>query len=180
MKRLFSIFIVISSLATAGASLYAYFIYIPKEIEQKIITGFYELGFENLRFGEIIRKNGETTFFDISLDNQNLSTIGELKVRGSLPQFLLNPDRIQKIIIRNMSLTGELSEDFGLSISGWREGKQSLQNFHNIPTDMIVIENSSIDLLSDTLSGITIKYNGQIQLLNSGDIEYEDISFSPF
>ena len=170
MKTLLSIFVVVLTLMLGGAGSYAYFIYIPEKMEQKIIDNFNAFGFENPSFGKITRKSGEILFSDISLDKQHFSTIKEISVRFSLLKFLLNPDHAQKISIRHLDLTGELSDDLKLTISGWVDDKDFLQKFRSIPAAMISIEDSSIDLLSDQFGGIKVNFDAQVQLSNAQDI----------
>ncbi len=170
MKTLLSIFVVVLTLMLGGAGSYAYFIYIPEKMEQKIIENFNAFGFENPSFGKITRKSGEILFSDISLDKQHFSTIKEISVRFSLLKFLLNPDHAQKISIRHLDLTGELSDDLKLTISGWVDDKDFLQKFRSIPAAMISIEDSSIDLLSDQFGGIKVSFDAQVQLSNAQDI----------
>lgn len=170
MKKSLFILVVIITLILSGVGSYAYFIYIPEKVEQKIIANFNAFGFENPDFGKITRKNGEIIFSDISLDRQNFSTIKEISVRFSLLKFLLSPDYSQEISVRNLELTGELSEDFILSISGWVDNKNFLQKLRSIPASIINIENSNINLLSDNFGGIKIDYDAQIQLSDIEDI----------
>ncbi|PCI56245.1 MAG: hypothetical protein COB36_05560 [Alphaproteobacteria bacterium] len=170
MKTLLSIFVVVFALILGGAGSYAYFIYIPEKMEQKIIDNFNAFGFENPSFGKITRKSGEILFSDISLDKQNFSTIKEISVRFSLFKFLINPDHAQKISIRQLDLTGELSDDLNITISGWIDDKDFLQKFRSIPAAMISIEDSSINLLSDQFGGIKINFDAQVQLSNAQNI----------
>ena len=178
MKKLLLIFVMTLIALSSMVSAYAYFVYIPKKIEQKITQSLNNLGFEELHLGNIERKNGETTFHDISLDRLGLSTIGSLKVRSSIVQFLLNPDNVQKITISDLTLTGELSKKFAVTISGWNEDKQSFRTFQNIPTSMVVIKNSNINLLSEELGGIAVKYNAQIRLSDNGEIDIKALASS--
>ncbi|PCJ99793.1 MAG: hypothetical protein COA45_02965 [Zetaproteobacteria bacterium] len=170
MKKILSIFVVIFTIMLGGGASYAYFIYIPEKIEQKIIDNFNAFGFENPSFGKITRKRGEILFSDISLDKQNFSTIKEISVYFSLFKFMLNPDHAQKISIRHLELTGELSKNFDLTISGWVDDKDFLQKFRSIPASLISIEDSNIELLSDQFGGIKINYDAQIQLSNAQEI----------
>lgn len=170
MKKILSIFVVILSLILSGASSYAYFIYIPEKIEQKIIDSFNTFGFEHLKFGKITRKHGQIIFSDISLDKQEFSTIKEITVHFSLLKFLLNPNHAQKISIHQLQLTGELSTDHTLSISGWINNEKTLDKLRNIPATMISINSSSIDIISDQLGGIRVNYNAQIQRIDTNNI----------
>ena len=170
MKKLFFAFAMLCTLALAGAASYAYFVYIPEKVEQKITAHFNNFGFENLSIGEITRKNGYILFSDISLDEKKFSTIKNLSVHFSLFKFLLNPDHAQKIKVHGLTLTGELSEDMELTLSGWQNDKEFLQNFRKIPATMLTLENSTIDLLSDQFGGIKIDLDTQIRLAGADDI----------
>lgn len=170
MKKLISIFVVIFILMLGGASSYAYFIYIPEKVEQNIIDNFNAFGFENPSFGKITRKRGEIIFSDISLDKQTFSTIKEIRIRFSLLKFLMNPNHAQSISVRQLELTGELSENFELTISGWVDDGDFLQKIRNIPATMISIEDSRIDLMSNLLGGIKINFDAQIQLSDAKNI----------
>ncbi len=178
MKKLLLTFIVSLVVVSAAASAYAYLVYIPDKIEVKMRQALNDLGIKELQLGKIERKNGETIFHDISLDRLGLSTIGSLSVNSSITQFLLNPDNVGKITIHNLNLTGELSQNFVVTISGWTEGNEFLKTFQNIPTKMLVIKDSNIDLLSDDLGGISLKYNAQIRILDSGDIDIKALARS--
>ncbi|MGH1377330.1 MAG: intermembrane phospholipid transport protein YdbH family protein [Alphaproteobacteria bacterium] len=170
MKTPLYIFVVVIAITLSGLSSYAYFTYIPKKIEQKIIDNFNAFGFENLKFGEISHKNGEIIFSDISLDKQSFSTIREISVKFSLLNFLLSPDYAQEISVKNLDLTGELSQSLSLSISGWVDNKNFLQKLRSIPATIINIESSNINILSEHLGGLKIGYDAQIQLSKLEDI----------
>ncbi len=170
MKRLLLSLLLISSISIVGAYYYAYFTYIPEKIENKIIANFKDFGFETLNFEKVTRKNGEVIFSNISLDEKSFSSIGELSVHFSLLKFMLNPDHAQKIIINDMNLSGEVSQR-KLTFSGWNNDDKILQSLKNIPADIFVIKDTTIDLLSDDIGGIKINYNGQARVSKSGDIE---------
>ncbi len=169
MKILLRI-LLISSISIAGASYYAYFTYIPEKIENKVINSFHKLGFTKLSIGEITRDNGKITFSDISLDEKGFSSIGNLSVHFSLTKFLLNPNHAQKIIISDMSLSGEISNG-SLILTGQANNSKALQRLKNIPANIVIIKNSSIDILSKELGGVKINYNGQAKISSSGNIE---------
>ncbi len=167
MKRLLAALLIIFTLSLSS---YAYFIYIPEKIENKIIYSFKNFGFEELKFGNITRNNGKITFSDISLDKKEFSSIGKLDVHFSLLEFMLNPSHAQKIIISNMVLSGEISKG-DISFSGWNNDDNILQSLKNIPANIVVIKNATMDILSDEIGGIKIDYNGRFKPSKNGGIE---------
>ncbi len=170
MKKILLAAALIISTSLIGATYYAYFKYIPEKIENKIIASFKNFGFEKLELKNITRKSGKIVFSDIYLDKEKFSSIGELSVHFSLLEFIFNPAYAKKIIISDMNLSGEYSND-QFTFSGWNNDNKILQSVKNIPANIIVIKGATIDILSDNFGGIKLSYDGQARLSKSGDIK---------
>ncbi len=169
MKKLITITLLIF-IVTSIITGYAHYVYIPKKIENKVINNLEQFGFKKPSLENISKDNGKITFSNIVLDEKGFSSIKEVRVYFSIFNFILTPDKAQKIVIDGIKLSGELHNN-KISISGWDNNQKILQKFKDTPANIIVIKNASIDLLSDDLGGIKLDYNGQARLLENGDIK---------
>jgi len=170
MKRFLLFIIIFGFVALCSAAAYAYFFYIPKIVEQKIIGSFNQFGFEDLTFKSLKHKSGQIILSDISLDSNRFSTIDELNIRFSLTKFIMNPDRAQEIFVKGLNLTGELSEGIIPTISGWQNNQKLLQSLQGFPAGKIIIRSATLDLLSKKFGGIKIRGNAKIDIQPSGEI----------
>ncbi len=164
MKKLLLVITAIFSILVIGTSYYAYNQYIPNKIENNITKSFKQLGFDNVKFDKTSKKSGQIVFSNISLDEYGFSSIKEIRVYFSLIKFLTNQNHAKKIVVEGVRLSGELSKNLDITVSGLRSNKQFLSNLNNIPASTVIIKDSNIDMLSEDFGGIKIIYNGQMRL----------------
>ena len=167
MNRFFVIFLALLFVAIGVAGAYAYYIFIPDQVEKIVISSVNRFGFENPVFGSLKRKNNEIIITNVALDSERFSTIKELRIRYSILKFIINRSKAQDITIKGLNLTGELSEELVPRIAGWSDNASIINNLQNFPAKEIYIESATLDLLSEEFGGIKIR--GEGQFLISGD-----------
>lgn len=165
MRKIIPFAITIFSLTAAFIAGYLYFWFIPHTIERQVIQNFDKLGFEKLAYHSKAHGGGKLVFKDISVDSDDFSKIESITVKYSLLGYLTNDHRAQSLIVKNLKLTGELDQNGDAVISGWDQNKSLVSILAIIPAETIIFENASIDLLSHSLGGITLK--SDIQITNS-------------
>ncbi len=173
MKKVTFIFLVLCSLAIASGTAYAYFFYIPKKVEETVIKSFNSLGFEQLAYDSIQHKRGKIIIHHITLDKGRFSTIKKIQIEFSLLKFLIDPHYAQSITVDGMSLTGDVSNDLDIRIAGWDNSKTIINNLQKFPAGTIIFENASVDLLTENIGGINMKYNARMMMDKSGEITFK-------
>ena len=173
MRQIVLIFLALCSVAVIGGMSYAYFVYIPQKVEEKIIGSFNRFGFEKLAYGTLTHKRGQIILSDIALDSDKFSTIEQMNIQFSLFKFLIDPYSAQNITVHGLKLTGELSDNLDIRIAGWENSKEIIQNLQNFPAGTITFDDASIDLLTDDFGGINVKYNALVDMEKTGGIRFK-------
>ena len=173
MKKITLIIMLLFLFTLSGASAYAYFIYIPQKVEERIVSNFSVFGFEDFTFSSITHKSGHIIISDIALDKGRFSTIDHMDISVSLLKYLINPTHAQNIIVHGLKLTGEIDDNNRVSISGWENHAELLKGLQTFPAGTIVFEQSSIDLLTNSIGGLSLKYDARASIASSGLIEFK-------
>lgn len=173
MKKVTFIFLVLCSVAIASGTAYAYFFYIPQKVEETVINSFNSLGFEQLAYDSIQHKRGKIIIHHITLDKGRFSTIEKIQIEFSLLKFLIDPHYAQSITVDGMGLTGDVSNDLDIRIAGWDNSKTIINNLQKFPAGTIIFENASVDLLTENIGGINMKYNARMMMDKSGEITFK-------
>jgi len=172
-KKAFIIGLLTILFCTFTICAYTYYVVIPKQAEARVTQALKTFGFEKISIGGIKRSNGKITFSNIVLDEKKFSTIESLTVRFSLWRFFINPASAQRIHIKNLHLTGELDQSLNMQVAGWDNANDIVQRLHTVPASSITIEHGRIDILSDTLGGVSIAYNAYVNLHNPKNIKFQ-------
>jgi len=173
MKKVTLIILLLFLVTLSGVSAYGYFIYIPQKVEERIVSNFSVFGFEDFSYGSITHKSGHIIISDIALDKGKFSTIDQMDISVSLLKYLINPTHAQNIVVRGMKLTGEIRDDNQVSISGWENHAKLLRGLQSFPAGTIVFDQSSIDLLTNSIGGLSMKYDARASITSSGMIEFK-------
>lgn len=173
MKKVTLIILLLFLITLSGASAYAYFIYIPQKVEERIVSNFSVFGFEDFSYGKITHKSGHIIISDIALDKGRFSTIDRMDISVSLVKYLINPTHAQNIVVHGMKLTGEIRDENQISISGWENHAELLKGLQTFPAGTIVFDQSSIDLLTNSIGGLSMKYDARASITSSGMIEFK-------
>lgn len=156
--------------ACVVSALYAYFFYIPGEVERRVIGSFNQLGFKSPSFSSLEHSTNKIIIRDVSLDDQRFGIIESVIIRYSALDFLTNNGRGNSVAIKGMKLTGELSKDNTPVMASWQNNAQLMQNLQHFPVDNISIEDAVFDLFSESLGGIRIQADGQINISAAQDM----------
>ena len=170
MKKILYAFALIVTLSIIGGLSYAYFVAIPKEVEKRILANFTNLGFETFWFEGIEHDNGKVIISNITLDKDGFSTIERVDIKVSLWRFFLSPDSAQDITIKGLNLTGSLSENLDVTLSGIPDYNKFMQHLPMSAARIINIEQSTANLLSETFGGIRVDYSGQVNFRDLSNI----------
>ena len=173
MKKVTLIILLLFLVTLSGVSAYGYFIYIPQKVEERIVSNFSVFGFEDFSYGSITHKSGHIIISDIALDKGKFSTIDQMDISVSLLKYLINPTHAQNIVVHGMKLTGEIRDDNQVSISGWKNHAELLKGLQSFPAGTIVFDQSSIDLLTNSIGGLSMKYDARASITSSGMIEFK-------
>ena len=162
MNKTHSILVFVSCLLFISVTSYISYFYVPSKIERSIVQKFESLGFEAFAFESIKTEDGHTIFSNISLDKESFSTIEEIDIEFSALKFMIFSNYAHNMVVRGLNLTGELSNDFEVSFSGWENGSSLIDAFHAIPASLITIEDGTLNVLSEDLGGIRVTYEVQV------------------
>ncbi|MBI1301945.1 MAG: hypothetical protein GC137_09875 [Alphaproteobacteria bacterium] len=160
----------IFALFLAALGYYAQSSYIPKALEKSVLQSFQNFGLDNFQYKSLEHANGKIIITDIALDEEGFSTIEQIDVHFSLLKYLLNPSYADKIIINNLRLTGEISDELNLSIAGWPKGKSFLEYISKIPAKMLYFENGRIDLITPSFDGVSTTFDVHANLSDKTNI----------
>lgn len=163
MKQVLFIVFFLVLLSCAGGAGYLGYWYIPQKIEKQVTENLQHLGFGTITFKEKSSTGGKVVIQKLSLDKENYSSIESVTVLYSTIGFLMNGGRAESLIIKDMHLTGEISKDGDITISGWDDKTPLPKILALIPAANLVLESGSIDLLSAELGGLKIDYDIQVQ-----------------
>ncbi len=141
---------------------YLRFFYIPSKAEENVLWSISSLGFDDLKIGDIEQENGEIIIRNISFDKGDFSTIETMTIRFGLFDFLFKNKPVSSVVIDGMALTGEITKDLGLTLSGFGVGDDLLRKLSEMNIRHILLKNSKADILSDVLGGISVSLEGQI------------------
>ena len=160
------------SVISAGTYLYVMLWYVPAQVESRLTASLSQLGFGNASIGSIESDFGKITLKDISLDEKNFGKIGFLEATYTTFGYLLNDGLVERILIKDIKLTGELSENFEPTIAGWKNSSLLLETLKKLPVKIMYFENASVSLLSSTLGGLQINMEGQITRKSVSNLEF--------
>lgn len=93
---------------------------------------------------------GAITYNDIILDEDSISTVKNVQASYGMGDG--------KILLDGLQLTGDTLE--GLSISGFHFDNFPY-NLAKLPLETILIRNSSVSILTENISGVSVSYNAQ-------------------
>ncbi len=169
-----TIFITLTLCVIIGCALfYAYAFYIPKSIEKHVRSGLNDMGFRDVKLRQIDHELGKVIFSDITFKKEQFAELDQLTAEFSLLHFLIDAKNSVVITLDGLKLTGALSEDNKLSIWGFDEDKENplLQSIHARQIYKMHIKNAVIDVLSESLGGLTVKYDLDLLFTNNKTIE---------
>ena len=169
MVRILSAILVIF-LVTLGGAYWWIERFLPEYVEDQIITHFEQLDQSNFTY-ESIDKAGETlTFNHIKLDQDGFSTIDKLVITYSPWRYVVSSE-LETLSIDNMNLTGNIDteQENSFSLSGLDTGN-ILKNLTALPAHDIEIKNGKLDLLSEKLGGLEIKFDAQAHASLLGEL----------
>ncbi|MGN7438348.1 MAG: intermembrane phospholipid transport protein YdbH family protein [Alcanivorax sp.] len=173
MKKVALIFMLLFMATLSGGCAYAYFVYIPQKVEQRIVSNFDVFGFEGVNYANITHKSGQIIISDIALDKDKFSTIERMDIGFSLFKYLINPTHAQNITIHGLKLTGDLDENNTISLAGLKSNTELLKGLQSFPAGTLTFDKSSIDILTPTMGGISLRYNARATINSSGEIEFK-------
>lgn len=171
MKRSPALLIALGLIICITGGNYALFSYIPQKLEQQFTHSFQELGFENVTYESKSQNRGKITFKNISLDRESFSEIKSITIRYTVMSFFLSGGKANSVTLDGLRLTGELSENFNLIIAGWKKQKDLPGLLTRLPMKTLIIENGTIDLMSEKFGGIRLNYSTQIKNKGKNHIE---------
>lgn len=162
MKYVFLVLTFAFFLSGAVAGGYYYFFLIPEKVERRLVESLESLGFDYLSYKDIKKGRGKVTISDISLDEDNFSTIGEISIHFALSQIFFDADQARIIHIKDMHLTGAMSDELSLSFFGLSDNSAFIEKLEYLPAQSILIENGAADLLTDVFGGLKVNYDLQL------------------
>lgn len=147
---------------------YASYFYLPQQAQKNIIAQLENFGFEKLSIGTIETKNGKIIISDLSLDPDHFSSIEMLSVKYSLFPFIFGKKTAHEILVSGLNMTGNLSEDHHIRLSGWDKNANIIQSLLKLSTKSLIIENSKINLLTPDFGGAQLNIDGYLTKDNDG------------
>jgi len=109
----------------------------------------------------------------ISLDANDFSTIENLTLTFNWIELLKNK-KIESLVIKNISLTGELDSSGHIKIAGWDASSPKQQSSYLLPIQSIILQGVTIDC--DTPQG-DIRVEGKL-VLETPNPDYQTIQYS--
>ncbi len=131
----------------------------PQYISAALPPAIAELGFKDVSFPQARTENGALIYSEIALDEDAFSQIGSLTAEYS--PFSLSK-KLDRVTLKNLVLTGELSEDGVITIAGFEAPENLNPDFSKLPKTLI-LEDFRLSLLSEKFGGINISGTSQIQ-----------------
>ncbi len=159
MKQVFLVILFAFFLSATVACGYYYFFLIPEKIERNLAKGFRAIGFEDLKFETLKRKTGMIVLSNITLDENRFSTIEEVSIHYTPMQVFFDASQAHEIKIKNMHLTGTMSDDLSLNFTGWQDNSKIINSLSNLPARVISVEQGRADVLSDRFGGLQFQYD---------------------
>ncbi len=148
--------------------LYASNFYLPQQVQKNIVAQLEGFGFEKISIGLIETKSGKIIISDLSLDPDHFSSIEKLSIKYSLFPFLFGKKTAHEILVSGLNMTGNLSEDHQIRLSGWDKNENIIQSLLKLSTKSLIIEHSKIDLLTAEFGGIQLDLDGYLTKNNDG------------
>jgi len=135
---------------------------------RQMLASLSSYGFTSPQIGTVSYQNDSAVFTDITLDSDKFSTIRAIQAKTGLIDMLLKKSP-RSLIIDDIRLTGAMTEETGLTVTGWK--KQPLP----FPAwDEIVLTGGQIDL--DTGAGaLRFQAKGQGTKQKDGSLKVQSL-----
>ena len=169
--RNFLKFALFLSVMLGGTYVYVLLWYVPAQVEIRVSEALSKLGFGDAHIGSIESDFGKVTLKDISLDEKSFSQIGYLEANYTTFGYMLNDGLVERILVKELQLTGELSETFVPTIAGWQNGALLLDTLKKLPVKQMYLEDATVNLFSENLGGIQLDVEGQITRKSESNLE---------
>ncbi len=134
----------------------------------KMLATLSAYGFTNAQIGAIGLQDNHAIVTDIALDADKFSTVRAIQVNASPLEILLRTP-LREIIIDDIRLTGELSEETGLTISGWKKQPLPLPSW-----DSFTLTGGQIDL-STSEGALRFQAKGQGTKQPGGGVKIQSL-----
>lgn len=151
-----------------GSGLYAYNVIIPRAIQTGMIESLQKIGFTNVVYERITRKKGRVIFYKVSLDQKSFSGIEKLTVHYSLWNYLFGNKLAESLEVKSLKLNGAISNDITIAIDGWKNDGGLISTLFSIPSERLIFQDASVELLVPEIGGIKLEFEGEISR-GSGD-----------
>lgn len=158
----------------AGAYLYALFFVVPGKIQGRLSEALARSGFEQVKYARTSASPGSVIFHEIRLDEKGFGAIEQVEISYSPLSFLLNGSGADLVKVKNLRLTGEISEDSGLTLAGWAIEDDLLKRLAGLSAETVLFEGAVVDLFSPVLGGLKLVFEGQAK---RGGGENGEVSF---
>lgn len=170
MRKPILIVIGVIAVALIGVPLALSF-YLPSYARQKTLLALNGAGFGAASFESFETGHGKVTLKKVKLDDKGFSTAEKIESDYSLTGFFTGKP-IKTLTVEGLSLTGEYSKEKKLTLAGWtQENKIELSKLPAIKT--IEIKNGRIDLMTDALGGVNVKFDILMRQTTLGSIEFK-------
>ncbi|MGB4106175.1 MAG: hypothetical protein WBK55_00080 [Alphaproteobacteria bacterium] len=166
------IFVLAAVLLILPAVLYcaAAFIRAPAVAEEKARASLQIFGLDTSFLLAPESKWGHIVYKNISLDKDDISTIGSVDVSYN-PFSILLSGRIDTLAFSGLNLIGEWNEETGVNFSGWKM-PSNIQVMATIPTRRIRFGKAKISVLTPEFGGLSLDF-GFESSINGRKLEFQ-------
>lgn len=162
MRKLFGFVLFLLAL-TGCAYIYALYFFIPEQITSRFAQVITRSGFDHVKYSRVSATGGAVGFHEVALDENGFGSVERVDVLYSPIGYIFSGGGANTIRVRNLRLTGELSENYELTLAGWQIESGFLKKLATLSADTVLIESSAVDLLSPHLGGLKFEFEGQIR-----------------
>lgn len=139
----------------------------PYVLKTQIESMLAQYGFEQAVVKDVKLYRNMAVFHDIALAPEQSSTIGTITTHYNLPD-LFSDSGFEKITIDDMTLYGEVSDQYNIHIAGW-SGFHSQEDFsQNHYAGIIELNSAKLDLLT-AAGGIRLNARGKVNVAPDSD-----------